>query len=65
MVIGTVLFIDEFSRRNWVYTLRHKGDALEVFVKWKKKMANQTDRKNKVLRSDHDGEYEDQFLQFI
>ena len=43
-----VLFVDEFSRQNWVYTLRHKGKVLEVFVKWKKLMENQTDRKIKA-----------------
>jgi len=47
-----------------VYTLRHKEEVLKVFVKWKKQMEDQTDRKIKVLRSDHDREYEDQFLRF-
>ena len=56
-----MLFVDEFSRRNWVYILRHNGKVLEVFVKWKKQIENQTDRKIKVLHSDHDEEYEDQF----
>ena len=30
-----VSFIDDFSRRCWVYTMRHKGEVLERFVKWK------------------------------
>jgi len=59
-----VLSVDEFFRRNWVYTLRHKGEVLEVFVKWKKLMENQTDRKINLLQSDHNEEYEGQFLRF-
>jgi len=27
-----VLFIDDFSRRCWVYTMRHKGKVLNLFV---------------------------------
>ena len=54
-----VPFVDEYSRRNWVYTLRQKGKVLKVFVKWMKQMEKQTDRKIKVLHSDHDGECED------
>ena len=44
-----------------MYTLQHKGEVLKVFVKWMKQIEKQTDRKIKVLYSDHDGEYEDQF----
>ncbi|KAH9752632.1 hypothetical protein KPL71_014771 [Citrus sinensis] len=31
-----VTFVDDFSRRVWVYTMRAKDDVLEIFVKWKK-----------------------------
>lgn len=59
-----VSFIDDFSRRVWVYTMRHKDEVLEVFVKWKKATETQTGRKIKVLRSDNGGEYtSDPFLQ--
>lgn len=52
-----VSFIDDFSRRVWVYVMRQKSDVLEIFVRWKKVVENQTDRKIKVLRSDNGGEY--------
>jgi len=26
-------FIDDYSRRCWVYTMKHKGEVLELFVK--------------------------------
>ena len=53
-------FIDDYSRRCWVYTMKHKGEVLELFVESKKNMG----RKIKVLRSDNEGEYtSDPFLQ--
>ncbi|KAH9662850.1 hypothetical protein KPL70_019489 [Citrus sinensis] len=52
-----VIFIDDFSRRVWVYTMRANDEVLEIFVKWKKLVETQTGRKIKVLRSDNGGEY--------
>ncbi|KAH9792408.1 hypothetical protein KPL71_004103 [Citrus sinensis] len=58
-----VTFVDDFSRRVWMYTMRAKDEVLEIFVKWKKLMETQTGRKIKVLRSDNRGEYtSDPFL---
>ena len=25
-------FVDDYSRRCWVYTMKHKGEVLELFV---------------------------------
>ncbi|KAH9699499.1 hypothetical protein KPL71_024377 [Citrus sinensis] len=59
-----VIFVDDFSRRVWVYTMRAKDKVLEIFVKWKKLVETQTGRKIKALRSDNEGEYtSDPFLQ--
>ncbi|KAH9684587.1 hypothetical protein KPL70_013604 [Citrus sinensis] len=59
-----VTFVDDFSRRVWVYTMRAKDEVLEIFVKWKKLVETQVGRKIKVLRSDNRGEYtSDPFLQ--
>ncbi|KAH9763991.1 Integrase catalytic domain-containing protein [Citrus sinensis] len=59
-----VTFIDDFSRRVWVYTMRGKDEVLEIFVKWKKLVETQTGRKIKVVRYDNGGEYtSDPFLQ--
>jgi len=44
-------FVDKYSRWNLVYTLRHKGEVLELFGKWMKKMEKQTDRNIKVHSS--------------
>ena len=58
-----VTFIDEYSRRCWVYTMKHKGKVLKLFVEWKKNSEKSTGKKIKVLRSDNEGEYKsDHFL---
>ena len=52
-----VTFIDDYSRRIWMYSMRHKNEFLQIFLKWKKMVENQTDLKIKKLRSDNSGEY--------
>ena len=42
-----VTFVDDFSRRVWVYTLKSKDEVLETFLVWKKMVENQTGRKIK------------------
>ena len=60
-----VTFVDDFSRRVWVYTLKSKDEVFETFLVWKKMVENQTGRKIKVLRSDNGTEYiNDQFSYF-
>ena len=60
-----VTFVDDFSRRVWVYTLKSKDEVFETFLVWKKMLENQTGRKIKVLRSDNGTEYgNDQFSIF-
>ena len=44
--------------------MKHKEEALELFVEWKKNMEKSTGKKIKILRSDNGGEYtRDPFLQ--
>jgi len=58
-----VIFINDYFRRCWVYTMKHKGEVLELFVEWKKNMEKSTRRKIKVLQSDNGCEYKsDPFL---
>ena len=58
-----VTFIDDYSRRYWIYIIKYKGEVLELFVEWKKNLEKSTGRKIKVLRSDNGGEYKsDPFL---
>ena len=58
-----VTFVDDFSRRVWVYTMKTKDEVLKVFLTWKKMIETQTGRKIKRLRTDNGGEYKsDPFL---
>jgi transposase InsO family protein len=53
-----VTFVDDHSRKVWVYFMKHKSEVFEVFMKWKAMVENETDLKVKKLRSDNGGEYE-------
>nr|ABA95820.1 retrotransposon protein, putative, unclassified [Oryza sativa Japonica Group] len=52
-----ITFIDDYTRMIWVYFLKEKSAALEIFKKFKAMVENQSNRKIKVLRSDQGGEY--------
>jgi transposase InsO family protein len=48
-----ITLIDDFSRKGWVYFLKHKNDALTVFKQWKALVENHTGRKIRKLRTDN------------
>ena len=52
-----VTFIDDATRKLWVYFLRHKSDVFQTFKNWKCLVENETDKKLKCLRYDNGGEY--------
>ena len=56
--------IDDCTRYCYVYLLRSKDKALEMFKHFKNEVENQLDRKIKVIRSDRCGEYEPPFGDF-
>ena len=59
-----VSFVDDFSKRVWVYIMRAKNEVLKIFVKLKKLAKTQAGRNIIVLRYDNMGEYTyDLFLQ--
>ncbi|CAM8876608.1 unnamed protein product [Rhodiola kirilowii] len=58
-------FIDDFSRRVWIYFLARKSDAFETFKTWKTLVENQTGKHIKRLRTDNGLEYLDsEFINF-
>ena len=58
-------FIDDYSRKAWVYFLKNKSETFAKFKIWKAEVENQTGRKIKCLRSDNGTEYKDgDFLKF-
>jgi transposase InsO family protein len=58
-------FIDDYSRKAWVYFLENKSEVFVKFKIWKAEVKNQTRRKIKCLRTDNGTEYRDgNFLKF-
>ena len=52
-----LLFIDDFSRKTWVYFLKQKSEVFEVFKKFKAAVENESCQKIKAMRSDRGGEF--------
>jgi transposase InsO family protein len=52
-----VLFIDDHSRKTWIYFLKNMDGVLAKFQEFKAQVENLTRRNIKVLRSDNGGEY--------
>jgi hypothetical protein len=52
-----VTFIDDATRKTWVYCIRQKSDVFDTFKKWKDLVENETGKSLKCLRSDNGGEY--------
>ncbi|CAL9028169.1 unnamed protein product, partial [Prunus brigantina] len=60
-----ITFIDDFSRKTWVYILKNKSDACYTFKKFMAYVEKQSGEKIKVLRTDRGQEYIvcDEFLE--
>lgn len=54
-----VTFIDDHSRKTWIYFLKTKDEVFCQFKEFKALVENLTEKKIKVLRSDNGGEYVD------
>jgi hypothetical protein len=52
-----ITFIDDYSRKAYVYFLRYKNEAFEKFQEFRNYVENQTGLRIKTLRSDRGGEY--------
>jgi transposase InsO family protein len=52
-----VTFIDDFSRKTWIFFMKTKDEVFSRFQEFKAQVENQTGRRIKVLRSDNGGEY--------
>ncbi|CAA7059582.1 unnamed protein product [Microthlaspi erraticum] len=52
-----ISFIDDFSRKVWVYFLKTKDEAFGKFVDWVNLVENQSEKKVKTLRTDNGLEF--------
>ncbi|KAL4378842.1 hypothetical protein GQ457_02G039300 [Hibiscus cannabinus] len=50
-------FIDDYSRKCWIYVLKEKSEALAKFKEFKAMAEKQSGQYIKILRSDRGGEY--------
>ena len=59
-----VTFVDDYSRKVWVYLMKNKNKVLGTFFKEKKMVETRTSRKVKRFRSNNNCEYKnDPFIQ--
>ena len=54
-----VTFIDDHSRKTWIYSLKTKDEVFDRFIEFKALVENLIEKKIKVLRSNNGGEYND------
>jgi len=54
-----ITFIDDHSRKTWIYFLKTKDEVFDRFKEFKALVENLTEKKIKVLLSDNGGEYID------
>lgn len=52
-----VTFIDDYSRKVYVYFMKNKSDTLEKFKEFKNLVENESEKRIKILRSDNGKEY--------
>ena len=46
-------FIDDYSKKTWVFILKHKDEVFKNFKQWKVMIEKQTGKKIKRLRTDN------------
>ena len=60
-----VIFIDDFSRRCWIYFMQKKDQTFLRFCEFKASAEKESGKKIKALRSDNGGEYISQQLKYF
>ncbi|KAK0574738.1 hypothetical protein LWI29_028303 [Acer saccharum] len=61
-----ITFTNDYSRFGYVYLMRHKSDAFDMFKAFKAEVENQLEKHIKILRSDRGGEYlSGEFQQYL
>ena len=59
-------FVDDFSRKSWVYLMKEKKEVFKFFKIWKAMVENQSEKRIKRFRTDRGGEYlSNEYKQFL
>ena len=53
-----VIFIDDYSRKTWIYFLKTKGETFGKFQEFKALVEKQTGKNIRALRTDNEGEFD-------
>jgi transposase InsO family protein len=53
-----VIFIDDYSRKCWIYFLKTKSDTFDKFKEYKAFFEKQIGKHIKILRTNNGGEFE-------
>ena len=53
----TLNFINDYSGMAWIYPLKKKSDAFNIFHEWKALVENETGERVKMFHTDNGGEY--------
>ena len=60
-----VTFIDDYSRKTWIYFLKAKSEVFERFQEFKTLVENQTWKNIRVLRTDNGSQYtSNEFMEY-
>ena len=60
-----VTFIDNHSRKTWIYFLKTKDEVFDRFIYFKALVENLRGKKIKVLHLDNGGEYIDKYFTYF
>jgi len=55
-----VIFINDYSRKCWIYFMQKKDQTFTKFCEFKALVEKELGKKIKALRSNHGGEYDSQ-----
>lgn len=60
-----IIFVDDFSRKTWIFFLKNKDQAFDMFRVFKALVESQTKKKIKILRTVNGGEFtSNEFIDF-
>ena len=57
MYVYYVCFIDDFSKKTWIYFMKNKDEVFSKFKEFKALIENHTENKIKTFRSDNGREF--------
>ena len=63
-VLYFVTFIDDYSRKLWIFTLRSKDQVFDVFKEFHPNVERRKERKLRYIQADNDGEYRGLFERY-